>query len=74
MLIPPLTFALLLACTAESDEPVVGFQAISFANSEWSAPVNLAAINTGAAEAQATLSPDEFSLYFQSDRTGDADI
>ncbi len=74
-LFPLIPLALLAACNTEtSNERVLGIQAMSFANSEWSEPVNLAAINTGAADAQADLSPDELSLYFQSDRTGDADI
>ncbi len=65
---------LLVACKSESAPVGMRLEAMSFANSEWSTPVNLAAINTGAAEAQATFSPDELSLYFQSDRTGDPDI
>src|SRR6266576_1729405 len=70
-LIPPLTFALLLACTADSDAPLVGPQAMSFANSEWSAPVNLGApVNSAASEMNAALSPDELSLYFVSTRAG----
>src|SRR5213594_1937691 len=72
---PLIPLALLAACNTEtSNERVLGIQAMSFANSEWSTPVNLAAINTAATDAQANLSPDELSLYFQSDRTGDADI
>src|SRR2546422_9270942 len=72
---PLILLALVAACTTEpGNERVLGIQAMSFANSEWSTPVNLAAINTSATEAQATLSPDELSLYFQSDRTGDPDI
>src|SRR6266487_1181489 len=65
---------LLVACKSEPAPVGMRMEAMSFANSEWSTPVNLAAINTGAAEAQATFSPDELSLYFQSDRTGDPDI
>src|SRR6266568_6938712 len=61
-----------LACddtTLAPDARLAPIQASSFANSEWSAPVNLgAAINTAAIEANPTLSPDELSLYFQSDR------
>jgi len=63
----PLT--LLLACGPEPDKITYGIQAMSFANSEWSAPVNLGPpINTAAVEANPTLSPNELSLYFQSDR------
>ncbi len=65
-LFPLIPLALLAACNTEtSNERVLGIQAMSFANSEWSEPVNLAAINTGAADAQADLSPDELSLYFR---------
>jgi hypothetical protein len=42
----------------------------SFANSEWSEPVNLGApINSAAREMGATLAPDELTLYVTSDRT-----
>lgn len=62
---------LFVACGPESETPVFGFQAMSFANSDWSAPANLgSAINTSATEVQPTLSPDDLSLYFTSDRTG----
>ena len=65
---PLIPLVLLAACDTEtSNERVLGIQAMSFANSEWSTPVNLAAINTAATDAQANLSPDELSLYFQSD-------
>jgi Tol biopolymer transport system component len=50
---------------------VGGIQAMSFANSEWSEPVNLgAAINTAANEFDPTLSPDELSLYFNVAKPG----
>src|SRR5437660_2610324 len=73
-LVSLVSFTLLVACDPESASVGIKLEAMSFAGSEWSEPVNLAAINTGAADAQANLSPDELSLYFQSDRTGDADI
>src|SRR5216110_890731 len=73
-LVSLVSFTLLVACESESASVGIKLEAMSFAGSEWSEPVNLAAINTGAADAQANLSPDELSLYFQSDRTGDADI
>ena len=73
-LVSLVSFTLLVACESESAPVGIRLETMSFANSEWSTPVNLTAINTGAAEAQATLSPDELSLYFQSDRTGDPDI
>jgi len=70
-LIPVLTSALLLACTAESDAPVVGLQPMSFANSEWSEPVPLLApVNSRCQDQTPTLSKDELSLYFLSDRPG----
>src|SRR2546428_12967308 len=65
--LPPL--ALLLACVTESQGPTYRIQARSFANSEWSAPVNVGApINTAANEFNPALSPDELSLYFASNR------
>src|SRR6266550_3177625 len=73
-LVSLVSFTLLVACESESASVGIKLEAMSFAGSEWSEPVNLAAINTGATDAQANLSPDELSLYFQSDRTGDADI
>jgi len=64
----------LLACGRDSAGPsrVVPTQAqYSFAQSEWSAPVNIGApINSTAGEMNAALSPDELSLYFTSDRAG----
>jgi hypothetical protein len=73
LLLAPLT--LLLACGTESDQATSqitsGVSAMSFANSEWSTPVNLGPpINTAASEGNATLSADELSLYFQSNRAG----
>jgi WD40 repeat protein len=60
-----------LACTTESEPVGVRIRAHSFANSEWSTPVNLGApVNSAAAEQNATLSPDELSLYFVSNRAG----
>src|SRR2546422_609940 len=73
-LVSLVSFTLLVACESESASVGIKLEAMSFAGSEWSEPVNLAAINTGAPDAQANLSPDELSLYLQSDRTGDADI
>jgi len=63
--------ALLLGCGAESDQIVYGIQTHSFANSEWSEPVNLGSVvNSTAADNNPTLSPDGLSLYFASDRPG----
>jgi hypothetical protein len=65
----PLAF--LFSCTPESDQVTFGFSAMSFTNSEWSAPVNLGAvINSAATENNMTLSPDDLSLYFTSNRAG----
>src|SRR2546425_6503573 len=59
--------ALLAACGTEPDANPLALEAHSFANSEWSAPMNLGeTINTAAVEANPTLSPDELSLYFLS--------
>jgi len=63
--------ALLLACDTVSDRPVVGLQAHSFANSEWSEPVNLGpTVNSPFDEQTPALSPDGLSLYFLSTRPG----
>lgn len=63
-----------VACGQDSAGPsrVVPNQALySFAQSEWSTPVNIGApVNSSAAEMNAALSPDELSLYFTSDRAG----
>lgn len=61
------SLAALLACAPDSDQPVVGLQAHSFANSEWSTPV-LVNVNSPFTEQTPALSPDGLSLYFQSDR------
>ena len=63
--------ALLLGCGTESDQIVYGIQAHSFANSEWSEPVNLGAVvNSNVADGSPTLSKDGLSLYFNSTRPG----
>jgi len=64
-----LAIALLVpACATESDQVVFEIQASSFANSEWSSPENLAAINSTFNEQAPSLSPDGLSLYFGSNR------
>lgn len=64
----------LVACGQDSAAPsrVAPTEArYSFAQSEWSTPVNVGApINSTAGEMNAALSPDESSLYFTSDRPG----
>lgn len=63
--------ALLLACDPQSDEPIVGLRAHSFANSEWSKPVHLdAPVNSACQDQTPTLSKDELALYFTSTRQG----
>jgi hypothetical protein len=71
------TFASLLAlaatfgCRPDSTEPVLRLEAMSFASSEWSEPVNVGApINSQFVDAQPELSSDELSLYFVSNRPG----
>lgn len=64
---------LFLSCAPESDARLVGIgvQAQFFAHSAWTAPVNLGApVNSSAGDQNATLSTDELSLYFQSNREG----
>ncbi len=63
--------ALVPACVPEPQGPAYRVQTMSFANSEWSAPVNLGAtINTAANEQGPSLSKDGLTLYIGSDRTG----
>src|SRR6266849_1133906 len=65
------SLTLLVACESTPDPVAPKLQAMSFANSEWSAPVNLGAtINTAANEQGPTLSSDGLSLYLGSDRAG----
>src|SRR6266487_1126821 len=62
-------FVLLAACRGESDPVAVKVQAMSFANSEWSEPVNLGpVVNSSSNEQNATLARDGLSLYFSSNR------
>ena len=62
---------LLVACRPNSDQVVYQFQADRFASSEWSEPENLGpVINSGFVDANASLSPNEHTLYFISTRTG----
>ena len=57
--------------TLVPESRVSGIEAMSFANSAWSDPVNLGApINSSASEMNAAFSPDELSLYFVSTRAG----
>ncbi len=69
---PLIPLALLAACSTEtSNERVLGIQAMSFANSEWSEPVHLdAPVNSPCQDQTPTLSKDELALYFTSTRRG----
>ena len=63
--------ALLLACGSDSNPTMPKLQAMSFANSEWSEPVNLGpVVNSSSNEQNATLARDGLSLYFSSNRPG----
>src|SRR5438876_11326921 len=77
-LTPLLSVALLVACQSGSDPVATKLQAMSFANSEWSEPVNLGpVVNSSAGDNNPTLSSDGLSLYFASDRPaglGNTDI
>jgi hypothetical protein len=62
---------LMLACERAANPVAPGIQAMSFASSEWSEPVNLGApVNSSVNDMNAALSPDELSLYFVSLRAG----
>jgi len=65
------SLALLIACRSDFEQPVLGIQAMSFSNSEWSEPVNLGPpINSQFLDAAPTLSKDGLHLYFTSIRPG----
>ena len=76
--IPKLTavlpLVLLVACGPDSAAPrlAADFQpSFSLSSADWSTPRNVGApVNSTAAEMNSTLSPDELSLYFTSDRPG----
>jgi hypothetical protein len=72
---------LVLACGTDAPtypkKDVPGVRLHSFANFEWSAPVNLGAVNSPFNEQNVFLSKDELTLYFTSSRPdglGDLDI
>lgn len=59
-----------IACDSSSDPVAIKLQAMSFAHSEWSEPVNLGApVNSSGDEFAATLTPDGLSIYVSSNRT-----
>src|SRR5438270_13865906 len=65
--------ALATACRPDADQITYRPQAMSFANSEWSEPVNLGpVVNSSSNEQNATLARDGLSLYFSSNRPGGA--
>ncbi len=64
----PIAETVVVACESTPDPVPVKLQASSFANSEWSPPVNLDAINSTFNEQAPSLSPDGLSLYFGSNR------
>lgn len=67
----PAALLLLASCDIQRSPAAPGLQAMSFANSAWSEPVNLGpVVNSSAADNNPTLSADELSLYFASDRPG----
>ena len=71
----PLAAALLIACTAEAPtdgaQPGVEPRFSPSTDVEWSAPVNLGpVVNSSANDNNATLTADELTLYFTSDRPG----
>src|SRR6266496_5067693 len=63
------SLGLLLACESPSHPAAPRLQAMSFANSEWSEPVDLGpVVNSSSNEQNATLARDGLSLYFSSNR------
>jgi Tol biopolymer transport system component len=67
----PAVITMLSGCGAESGPVASRLDAMSFANSEWSEPVNLGpVVNSNAGDNNPTLSSDGLSLYFASDRPG----
>src|SRR5713101_671744 len=67
----PITLGLVTACRSEPNPVALKLEGMSFANSEWSEPVNLGpVVNSSGAEMNPGLSPDGLSLYFVSTRVG----
>src|SRR6266705_6207511 len=73
-----LPLVLLVACGPDSAAPRLASDlqpSFSLSSAEWSPPVNVGApVNSAAAEMNSTLSPDELSLYYISDRPGTAGL
>ncbi len=60
-----------IGCGVDSHAPTFQLRAVRFSGSEWFEPVNLGStINTTFNEQGPSLSNDELSLYFGSDRPG----
>src|SRR6266550_1424612 len=69
--VPLASLALLLACEWQSQPAAPRLEAMSFAGSEWSEPVNLGpVVNSSSNEQNATLARDGLSLCFSSNRPG----
>jgi hypothetical protein len=65
------SLALFSACGTDSHPAAPKLQGMSFATSEWSAPVHLdAPVNSACQDQTPTLSKDELALYFTSTRRG----
>lgn len=73
-----LALVLFVACGPDSAAPRFASDlqpSFSLSSAEWSTPVPVGApVNSAAAEMNSTLSPDELSLYFTSDRPGTAGL
>src|SRR2546428_13834171 len=70
-MLPGFVLLSLSGCGVESGPLTSPIRADRFASSEWSEPVNLgSSINTTLNEHGPSLSNDELSLYFGSDRPG----
>ncbi len=69
--VPGLALLGLIACGTEPQQVTFTLQADRFASAEWSEPVNLGpVINSAFVDANASLSPDQHTLYFISTRPG----
>ncbi len=69
--VPGLALLGLIACGTEPQQVTFTLQADRFASAEWTEPVNLGpVINSAFVDANASLSPDQHTLYFISTRPG----
>ena len=68
---PLVAVIVFFACDTQPNGSILAPSFRSFANSEWSAPVHLGPeINSPFADNNPTLSSDELTMYFASDRPG----